>query len=178
MRNEFDIYSIFCVVEHRSIVRMSKNCAVSPSVTILITFNYSLTHWNNQNRLNRLLKSRMKHERFNLKFPLILMCSFNHKTSIHIFGTVNYDKYKHLRNRNCVFMQETALQTVASPITFVEVGSVYLKAKESPSIAVHPLLGDTCMWELQENMCISWPYVKWRFTVKVSAWIDYSTASA
>ena len=47
-------------------------------------------------------------------------------------------------------MQETALQTVAPPITFVEAGSVYLKAEGSPSIVVQPLLGDMCTCEFQE----------------------------
>ena len=60
-------------------------------------------------------------------------------------------------------MQETVLMTVDPPITFVERDWVYPKAKESPSTAVHPQLGDMFLYEFQEgrNTC---PCVKWRST--------------
>ena len=67
-------------------------------------------------------------------------------------GTLDYHRNVLEMYTLCViFMQGTAMLMVEPPITFVERDSVYPKAKESPSTAVHQLLGDLCLCEFQEN---------------------------
>ena len=70
-------------------------------------------------------------------------------TSGYILFAVIYFYYSNILENNAYFVLMQG--RVSIQIVFVEAGSVCPKAKESPSTAVHPLLGDLYLCEFQDR---------------------------